>query len=100
MGIIYLTPSAGCADIEFSWQYQPYQTGQSVLRVVTCAACTPSLTRLRPRCVESYGCYSSDEPLETLEMLRVAAMEEGDILTRCRNDPNPEMAERGTLEIL
>ena len=50
--------------------------------------------------MESYGCYSSDEPLETLEMLRVAAMEEGDILTRCRNDPNPEMAERGTLEIL
>jgi hypothetical protein len=43
---------------------------------------------------------SSDEPSEALEMLRAAAMEEGDILTRRRNDPNPEMAELGTLETL
>jgi hypothetical protein len=43
---------------------------------------------------------SSEEPSEALETLRSAAMEEGDIMTRRRNDPNPEFAEQGTLETL
>ena len=43
---------------------------------------------------------SSDEPSEALESLRAAAMEEGDILTRRPNDPNPDIAEQGTLEAL
>jgi hypothetical protein len=43
---------------------------------------------------------SSDEPSEALESLRAAAMEEGDIMNRRPNDPNPDFAEQGALETL
>jgi hypothetical protein len=43
---------------------------------------------------------SSDDPVEALEYLRSTAMEEGDIMTRRPNDPNPELADEGMLETL
>ena len=43
---------------------------------------------------------SSTDPSGTLESLRLAAMEAGDIMKRRKNDPNPELVDQGMLDTL
>jgi hypothetical protein len=43
---------------------------------------------------------SSDDPVASLESLRSAAMEEGDVMTRRAKDPNPHFVGEGMLETL